>query len=136
MWSPFDADTQYFGPEFIKLTLIYTLISFLTTTGMLAWFRVGHALSRYFLNIDAVPILRACFLSASLPALAVFIFTRLENVPRSLPVIHFFVLSAAILGGRHAAQDRSGDIVAARAEGFNQSLLEGCFEEGAPARFA
>ena len=72
-------DVQYFGPEFIKLTLVYTVISCLTTVAMLTSFRVGSALSRYFMNVDVFPILRACFLSAALPALAIFVLPDLRT---------------------------------------------------------
>jgi FlaA1/EpsC-like NDP-sugar epimerase len=36
----------------------------------------------------------------------VFTFTRMEETPRSIPLIHFFVLAAGLIGGRSIARIR------------------------------
>jgi FlaA1/EpsC-like NDP-sugar epimerase len=64
------------------------------------WFRTSSPISRFFSIRDAWKLLKECILIAALSAVASFLLTRLEEAPRSLPILHFMVLAFGLLGTR------------------------------------
>jgi lipopolysaccharide/colanic/teichoic acid biosynthesis glycosyltransferase len=64
------------------------------------WFRTSSPISRFFSIRDAWELLKACILIAALSAVASFLLTRLEEAPRSIPILHFMVLAFGLLGTR------------------------------------
>ena len=79
---------------------IYCGIAFLASLLVFQWFQTSSPISRFYSIRDAVELIKACVLIAALSAVASFILTRLEEAPRSIPVLHFMLLASGLLGAR------------------------------------
>jgi lipopolysaccharide/colanic/teichoic acid biosynthesis glycosyltransferase len=75
---------------------IATLISLL----VFHWYQTSSPISRYYSIRDALDLLKACALIAALTAVVAFFLTRLEESPRSIPILHFMLLASGLLSGR------------------------------------
>src|SRR5262249_23479177 len=75
---------------YCALSFVCTLIAFLA-------FRVGHGISRYFSVHDAVSIVGAVITGGLTTTVVLFTLTRLEGVPRSIPVMQGLVLATGLL---------------------------------------
>lgn len=84
---------------FILCSVIVSLIS-------LRMFRVRDGLTGFFSLHDGLEILKAGTFVAALTCTALFTVTRLDGVPRSLPLIHTLVLISGLLVARLVAQAR------------------------------
>jgi lipopolysaccharide/colanic/teichoic acid biosynthesis glycosyltransferase len=79
---------------------IYCGIAFLASLLVFQWFQTSTPLSRFYSLRDAFELLKACVLIAALTAVAAFLLTRLEEAPRSIPILHFMLLTSGLLGAR------------------------------------
>ena len=75
---------------YCALSFVFTLIAFLA-------FRVGHGISRYFSVHDAVNIIGAVIAAGLTTTMVLFTLTRLEGVPRSIPVLQGLILAFGLL---------------------------------------
>ncbi len=105
-------DPRFFGPTLIDQAIVYGVISLLVGMAILACSGVGNIISRFFSAADCNHILPPAFTSVSITSMAAFFITRLDIIPRSLPVIHFFVLGSLLIPGRlvHAGLTRQEEI--------------------------
>ena len=78
----------------------YCVISFFVSLLVFQWFQTSSPISRFYSLRDAFELFKACVLIAALTAVASFLWTRLEEAPRSIPILHFLLLAAGLLGGR------------------------------------
>ncbi|MCB1547772.1 MAG: sugar transferase [Hyphomicrobiaceae bacterium] len=99
-------DPGSFLPQHLNDTLVYTLVGAVLSLLAFQWFSLSDGLSRYFSVGDALDVAKACIVAVALTALICFMLTRLESAPRSIPAIHFLVLSAGLVGGRGLARIR------------------------------
>jgi len=77
--------------------LLYCSLSFVSTLiGFLA-FRVSDGISRYFSVHDAIRVINAVIASGLTTTMVLFTFTRLEGIPRSIPILQGLVLAAGLL---------------------------------------
>jgi lipopolysaccharide/colanic/teichoic acid biosynthesis glycosyltransferase len=83
---------------------LYCGISLLASLLVFQWFETSSPLSRFFSMRDAFGLLKACMVVAALAAAAVFSFSRLEDAPRSIPVLHCILLGAGLLAERLLAR--------------------------------
>ena len=90
-----------FSSDGMTAVLIYLAIAFILTSISLAYFRLGDILSLYISIHDAEQILRASLLAVVGTSLLGFIVSRLDSVPRSIPVIHFMLLFVGLAGVRY-----------------------------------
>ncbi len=81
-------------------TYLYVLAAFLTTVVVMMVFDFGRGLTRFAEARDLIEILRVSAVATGVTAIFVFTFQRLEDVPRSLPVIHLAVLALLLSLGR------------------------------------
>jgi lipopolysaccharide/colanic/teichoic acid biosynthesis glycosyltransferase len=81
-------------------TATYCGVAFLTSLLVFQWFQTSSPISRYYSMRDAFELIKACALIAALSAVASFVLTRLEEAPRSIPVLHFMLLASGLLGAR------------------------------------
>lgn len=81
-------------------TITYCGVAFLTSLLVFQWFRTSSPISRFYSIRDAFELIKACALIAALSAVASFVLTRLEEAPRSIPVLHFMLLASGLLGAR------------------------------------
>jgi lipopolysaccharide/colanic/teichoic acid biosynthesis glycosyltransferase len=79
------------------IALLYCGLSFVFTLIALLSFRVGAGISRYFSVHDAVSIVSAVIAAGLTTTVVLFTFTRLEGIPRSIPVMQGLVLAAGLL---------------------------------------
>ena len=79
---------------------IYCGIAFLVSLLVFQWFQTSSPISRFYSIRDAWELLKACLLIAALSAVASFLLTRLEEAPRSIPILHFMLLASGLLGAR------------------------------------
>jgi len=76
------------------MAIIYCSISFIFTLGCFLAFRIDRAIPQFFAVNDALNIVKAVVVSELLTAVAIFSLTRLDGVPRSMPMIHAIILAA------------------------------------------
>jgi lipopolysaccharide/colanic/teichoic acid biosynthesis glycosyltransferase len=79
---------------------VYCGVAFLVSLVVFQWFKTSSPISRYYSIRDAWELLKACVLIAALSAVASFVLTRLEEAPRSIPILHFMLLASGLLGAR------------------------------------
>ncbi len=79
---------------------MYCGIAFLTSLVVFQWFQTSSPIARFYSIRDAFELIKACVLIAALTAVASFLLTRLEEAPRSLPILHFMLLASGLLGAR------------------------------------
>lgn len=80
--------------------LTYCVIAFLVSLLVFQWFQTSSPISRFYSIRDAFELIKACVLIAALSALASFLLTRLQEAPRSIPILHFMLLAFGLLGTR------------------------------------
>jgi len=90
-----------FSIDGINAVLIYTAIAFVVTSISIAYFRLGDILSLYISIHDGEQILRSSLIAVVGTSLLGFIVSRLDSVPRSIPVIHFMLLFVGLAGVRY-----------------------------------
>jgi lipopolysaccharide/colanic/teichoic acid biosynthesis glycosyltransferase len=99
--SPFAAfllrDGAIYSPSSVAR---YCGVSFFVSLLVFQWFQTSSPISRFYSLRDAFELFKACVLIAALSAVAAFLLTRLEDAPRSIPILHFLLLAAGLLGGR------------------------------------
>jgi lipopolysaccharide/colanic/teichoic acid biosynthesis glycosyltransferase len=78
----------------------YCGVAFFASLLVFQWFRTSSPISRFYSIRDAFELIKACILIAALSAVASFLLTRLEEAPRSIPILHFLLLSSGLLGMR------------------------------------
>lgn len=103
----------------------YCVISFFTSLLVFQWFQTGSPISRFYSIRDALELLKACALVAALSAVILFLISRLEEAPRSIPILHFLALVSGLLAVRILARlsDGQREIVAPFASRAAQNVL-------------
>lgn len=79
---------------------IYCGVALLVSFLVFQWFQTSSPLSRFYSLRDAFELLKACALIAAFSAVVAFVLTRLEEAPRSIPILHFMLLASGSLGAR------------------------------------
>ena len=85
---------------------IYCGVAFLTSILTFQLFKISKPMSRYFSAGDAIEVVKACLISVSIAGAFLFTFTRMEETPRSVPLLHFFILAGGLIAGRSIARIR------------------------------
>jgi lipopolysaccharide/colanic/teichoic acid biosynthesis glycosyltransferase len=95
-WLAFGVrDMRMFEPAFIGQASIYCNIALIVGISMLLRSNISNIILLYAL--DGISIIRCAFFSAGITSILAFLMTRLDSVPRSVPVIHFFFLASLLL---------------------------------------
>jgi lipopolysaccharide/colanic/teichoic acid biosynthesis glycosyltransferase len=87
---------------------IYCGVAFLASILTFQLFKISKPMSRYFSAGDAIEVAKACVISVSVAGAFLFTFTRMEETPRSVPLLHFFILAGGLIAGRSLARIRRG----------------------------
>src|SRR5579863_2067367 len=77
---------------------IYCGIAFVVSLPVFQWFQTSSPIARYYSIRDAFELIKACVLIAALTAVVSFALTRLQDAPRSIPILHFMLLASGLLG--------------------------------------
>ena len=86
--------------------LLYCIIGFASGVVMLIVFDLGRGLARYTSMRDAFAIAQAALATVATASMSIFTFTRLGDVSRSIPALHFLVLTSLMIGFRVIATAR------------------------------
>jgi lipopolysaccharide/colanic/teichoic acid biosynthesis glycosyltransferase len=86
--------------QFASQVLLYCGISLACSLIAFSAFRISDGISRYFSVHDAFNVVKAVIFSGLLTSLVLFTFTRLDGIPRSTPILQFFILAAGLLAAR------------------------------------
>lgn len=104
--------------------LVYCIAGTVAGAASLLYFRLGLMATRFLAYEDVKQCLLAAFVAAVVAAAAAFTFGGLDGVPRSIPGLHFIVLSALLIGVRAIAAGESRSVSASQpASGRSQNLL-------------
>jgi lipopolysaccharide/colanic/teichoic acid biosynthesis glycosyltransferase len=98
--ATFFYDATLYSPERISATLIYCLISFGFALSTFLLFRIRDGMADYFSVHDALDVAKAVVVAELMTILVLFTATRLENIPRSIPIIHSLILAAGLVFAR------------------------------------
>ena len=93
----FLRDAQVLSISGLPAAVLYCSLSFIFTLIALLAFRVGQGLTRYFSVHDAINIISAAIAAGLTTTGVLFIFTRLDGIPRSITVIQLLILAAGML---------------------------------------
>lgn len=88
----------------IDVVSIYCATALVTSLVVFQWFKTGRPIAEFFSFHDAFALAKACLTTAALTAVILFVLTRLDDAPRSIPVIHFLVLGGGLIGVRAIAR--------------------------------
>src|SRR5260370_36110702 len=100
--------------------LLYCLISVALSLMAFSAFRLHDGVSRFFSVNDAWDVLRAVAAAELMTCILLFTLTRLDNIPRSVPVVHGFILCAGLIAMRALARLREDS----RGAGVRQRCVE------------
>ena len=87
-------------PFHVPITYQYAVITILSSVPFLLIFRLEDGLSCFFSSQDALAIFYAVFCSIMTSVFVVFYISRLEGIPRSVPIIFGLVLIFGLLSYR------------------------------------
>jgi len=88
---------------------VYCLISLAFTLIAYSAFRLHDGVSKFFSVKDAWNVVRAVACAELMTCLLLFTFTRLDNIPRSIPLIDALLLCAGLIAIRALARWRETD---------------------------
>ncbi len=93
-------DAYILSAQGAETTVVYCSVSFFfALIGFLA-FRVSDVIPRHLSLHDAFNVLKATIAAALATTVVLFSFTRLEGIPRSIPVMQALLLAAGLLAAR------------------------------------
>ncbi len=87
-----------------KAILLYSLVAFVASAIALLIFRVHDGVERYFSVYDALAVGKAVIVAELVTCVVLFGVTRLEGIPRSMPIIHALIFGAGIVLARMATR--------------------------------
>ena len=99
-------DPKYLAADHIYLAASYAGVAVAVSILIFQWFSISDAMSRYFSNLDAFNVAKACIVVAALSAAINFAMPGPVSPPRSIPVIHLLLLAAGLVTGRALARLR------------------------------
>jgi lipopolysaccharide/colanic/teichoic acid biosynthesis glycosyltransferase len=88
---------------------VYCLISLAFSLLAYSAFRLHDGVSRFFSVKDAWNVVRAVACAEVMTCVLLFTLTRLENIPRSTPIIHALILCAGLIAVRALARMQETD---------------------------
>ncbi len=97
-------DPEYLSVGNLADVAVYSVVGVIVAACMLSTFDAGTSLTRYFSIADAINVIKAAIGTAALTAVAVFLLTRLDAAPRSLPILHAMLVAFGWVAGRSVAR--------------------------------
>jgi lipopolysaccharide/colanic/teichoic acid biosynthesis glycosyltransferase len=90
-------DTRFFEPELIGQASLFCSIAFIIGISVLFTSNICNIIFWNISILDGLSILRCAFLTSALTTSVAFSITRLEGIPRSVPILTFFVFGSLLL---------------------------------------
>jgi lipopolysaccharide/colanic/teichoic acid biosynthesis glycosyltransferase len=94
------------GIDHVDAMLTYCSTAFTASLLTFQLFKISQPMSRFFSAPDAVEVVKACSISVAVAGALLFTFTRMDETPRAVPLIHFFVLATGLIAGRSISRIR------------------------------
>jgi lipopolysaccharide/colanic/teichoic acid biosynthesis glycosyltransferase len=94
------------GIDRVDPLLIYCSTAFISSVLIFQLFKISQPMSRFFSAPDAVEVAKACLISVAVAGALLFTVTRMDETPRAVPLIHFFVLTTGLIAGRSISRIR------------------------------
>jgi lipopolysaccharide/colanic/teichoic acid biosynthesis glycosyltransferase len=94
------------GIDHIDAAVIYCSTAFVTSILTFQIFKISQPMSRFFSAPDALEVAKACSIAVAVTGAFLFTFTRMDETPRSVPLIHFLLLATGLIAGRSLARIR------------------------------
>lgn len=88
------------GFDHVDAMLIYCGTAFVTSVITFQLFKISQPMSRFFSVADAEEVTKACLVSVAVAGALLFTLTRMDETPRAVPLIHFFILITGLIAGR------------------------------------
>jgi lipopolysaccharide/colanic/teichoic acid biosynthesis glycosyltransferase len=93
-------DYVLFDHQHLEASLIYIAISGILTAASFAFFKISHRVTRFFSVDDALTTFLASAVAVISVVLVSFLLTRLDNIPRLVPILHFLILATGSIAAR------------------------------------
>jgi lipopolysaccharide/colanic/teichoic acid biosynthesis glycosyltransferase len=105
-------DANILSAQGAEMAMLYCSLSFLFAIIGFWAFRVSDAIPRHFSVHDAIEILKATIAAALATTVVLFSLTRLEGIPRSIPVLQALLLAAGLFAVRAVTMllDKDGQV--------------------------
>jgi lipopolysaccharide/colanic/teichoic acid biosynthesis glycosyltransferase len=94
------------GIDRVDAMLIYCSTAFISSVLTFQLFKISQPMSRFFSAPDAAEVTKACLISVAVAGALLFTFTRMDETPRAVPLIHFFFLATGLIAGRSISRIR------------------------------
>ena len=94
------------GIDHVDAMLTYFSAAFTASLFTFQLFKISQPMSRFFSAQDAVEVVKACTVAVAVAGAFLFTFTRMDETPRAVPLIHFFVLAMGLIAGRSISKIR------------------------------
>jgi lipopolysaccharide/colanic/teichoic acid biosynthesis glycosyltransferase len=94
------------GIDHVDAMLTYCSTAFIASLLTFQLFKISQPMSRFFSAPDAAEVVKACSISVAVAGAFLFTFTRMDETPRAVPLIHFFVLATGLIAGRSISRIR------------------------------
>ena len=83
---------------------MYWSVSVVSSVIAFSAFGLGNGISRYFSVSDALDVVKAVLCAGVMTVIVLFSMTRLDGIPRSIPLIHMMLLAGGLLAIRALAR--------------------------------
>jgi lipopolysaccharide/colanic/teichoic acid biosynthesis glycosyltransferase len=90
-------DTRFFEPELIGQASIFCGIALIIGIAVLLTSNICNIIFWNISILDGLSIFRCAFLTSALTTIVAFSITRLDGIPRSVPILTFFVFGSLLL---------------------------------------
>jgi len=110
------------GIDRVDATLTYCSIAFIASLLTFQLFKISQPMSRFFSALDAVEVVKASLISVAVAGAFLFTFTRMDETPRAVPLIHFFVLATGLIAGRSISRIRHRQREARKHENISETV--------------
>lgn len=90
-------DTRLFEPVWIEQTAIFGGIALIVGISMLYISNICNIIFFHISVSDEISIFRCALLTSTITSILAFLITRLDGIPRSVPVIHFLLFGSLLL---------------------------------------
>jgi lipopolysaccharide/colanic/teichoic acid biosynthesis glycosyltransferase len=93
-------DAYILSYDGMQAAIAFCLVSFVYSLLAFAVFRLRDGMARYFSVHDAGEIAKAVLMAELMTCTTLFLFTRLEGIPRSTPIVHALILGVGLVVAR------------------------------------
>ena len=110
------------GIDHVDAMLTYCSAAFIASVLTFQLFKISQPMSRFFSAPDAVEVVKACSISVAAAGAFLFTFTRMDETPRAVPLIHFLVLATGLIAGRSISRIRYRQREARKHESISEAV--------------